>query len=682
MNPTQPITTPAANTPSASTLDPVSVGQKIKAIYPAYAGLSDAQVGLKYITKYGANQQAMSAVGVDPTAPAQSALDKTNQEAKDSITQSAQSALQVINNKGKYTDPGKYKEDLENAISRYNSAQGFSVGGKTFSPTERDILGGLLVKIQPTGPGNPYQRFMGTPPVTSTAIAEPEDAVKTKLEDAIQFAKTGTVPPPSPTSPTAQGSSQQPYNLGGAALNDTKNIINSIAGIPAAKIAEFNTAAKQYETKKDPSALIKFLQGFNPTQMAGNAVQGYVGNLNQDIGQPLKGGDIVDRAVQNFAQRPVGTALDVLPFAGAAKGLISPEAVDTADAAKIAASGNGALDTSIAPKIAGDLGSAVSAKLNNLKNDIQGRAATAVVGPIKDKNLSVQQAENIYKSVVRATNSTTSRGMAKELDSVVLPETGNIIDANVAKIDKAIGPQPKDEIIEHVMGPLEKSSEGQANPELLGKIKTQLDRELQEVPLPGGAKNGELNGTTMAAINDVRKSFNADTKSWHNAGRPVGTPTNDFSSLKWQASNELKDIMKSADPTNLISNAIDLQHNALEARGTLSAKALDAKNNSGLWNRIFNLAGAIAEPAKIAGIRAIEGKGTPLEQMVQKGTLPKIYMKPQTPTTPATENPVVPQVPMKSSPLPTIPNAQVIKPQQILRDNRYKTGTFQGRRAK
>lgn len=98
---------------------------------------------------------------------------------------------------------------------------------------------------------------------------------------------------------------------------DIKGIINGVANLPSAALqslekARNGTPEEQLQAMHDLS-----LWGFGE-----NVVKGYISELNQLAGEPLKGGDVVGRAVNRAYEKPVTTALDLLPVAGRAKGAL------------------------------------------------------------------------------------------------------------------------------------------------------------------------------------------------------------------------------------------------------------------------------------------------------------------------------------------------------------------------
>ena len=64
-------------------MDLKAVGQKVKQIYPEYNDISDEQLGLKFITKYGKDENAMAALGVQGTGDVKEAANLRKEFAKE-----------------------------------------------------------------------------------------------------------------------------------------------------------------------------------------------------------------------------------------------------------------------------------------------------------------------------------------------------------------------------------------------------------------------------------------------------------------------------------------------------------------------------------------------------------------------------------------------------------------------
>jgi hypothetical protein len=118
--------------------------------------------------------------------------------------------------------------------------------------------------------------------------------------------------------------------------NDVKGILNGILGLPG---NIFNQEAGYVkEAAQDPNILTSTLKMVaSPFRLIGNMAGGVVNEYNQALGQPLQGGDIVGRILNRAYQKPVTTALDVLPFLQAGKAAMGGKTAAEAGAAETAA---------------------------------------------------------------------------------------------------------------------------------------------------------------------------------------------------------------------------------------------------------------------------------------------------------------------------------------------------------
>lgn len=90
--------------------------------------------------------------------------------------------------------------------------------------------------------------------------------------------------------------------LAGNAVKDAGSMLNNILGLPKS-IVEANV--QRMKAGQGPHDVFS---------LAGEMGKGYASELNQVVGEPLKGGNIVGRAASRAYEKPVTTALDILPF--------------------------------------------------------------------------------------------------------------------------------------------------------------------------------------------------------------------------------------------------------------------------------------------------------------------------------------------------------------------------------
>lgn len=124
----------------------------------------------------------------------------------------------------------------------------------------------------------------------------------------------------------AQSVSSGP-SVGGLIKNagtDIKNNVNGLLGIPANVI---NTVKTAY-TDPNPQKRLTAAQSLYPNNVQTSVGKGIVNEFNNLLGKPLEGGDVAGRIAQNAYNRPVSTALDVLPFLSAGKAALAGKAED------------------------------------------------------------------------------------------------------------------------------------------------------------------------------------------------------------------------------------------------------------------------------------------------------------------------------------------------------------------
>lgn len=284
---------------------------------------------------------------------------------------------------------------------------------------------------------------------------------------------------------------------------------------------------------------------------------------------------------------------------------------------------------------------------------------------------SVINSENLMGKALQMTNSTTVRGMAKELEESV-PKIGGVIAKHAENLDSQIGLQPLNEIIDQVMNKLQNNSAAQANPQLTQVIRTQLENQLSAGSMgKTGISKGELQGTNFSRMNDARIYLNRGLSGWFKNGQPTGTPTNDLNALKWEASNALKDTMAQGDKTGVFKQAIDNQHTALSTAPVLSKAALTGGTKVTNWETLLKkgyegTVGHGVERGKIATLRGMLGKG--------KGISFKGGKMPITP--PVSNEDVVQQnAPFTASPIPKVnPITPTSNGVRLNRDMRFKIG--------
>ena len=550
-----------------------------------------------------------------------SAEDKKTGVFKQKVIGGAQKVLDVLDQaeQGKLT--GKAYEDALNFASAEFTKTAFGEGGKQLTEIEQALIAGSIPKVE-IKKQNIIQKLLGQQPPQTGKVLDDPATLRRKASLAISGLSGKAEDFKSQLSNIEQTAKTEPYK-----------------GFLSGDIETGRQFADLYKNREEiakQGGLLKLLFQ-NPEQFAGT--------IGSDIEQAK------EDPFGTLYRNPVGSLLNVLALRGGVSGLKNLSKV-------------GVGTSQIIPQSSSLLEKVIPG-ISNLK----GRAATNIVVANPE---SVTQSEELGRKILQATKSNSIRGMAKEADEIV-PKAGQIIDSNIGQLNNSIGPMPRDEIIEQVMLKVANTSEARVNPKLLNEVRNILREELKSGQLEGGAQAGELFATDMIKINNTRKALNATLDSWHKSGRPVGTPTNDLNSMKWQASNALKGIIGEADEGGMIARSLDLQHTAFETIGPLSKKALQSTSEMGLWKSAFDkLYNAFVKPGEIAGARALQGQGTDIMQMIKAGI---------TPTIPPIQSPILQQIlkrPMQTeSYLPSYPRSPLGNILKLKRDMRFKQGNPQ-----
>ena len=232
---------------------------------------------------------------------------------KQEIVNSAQTVVDVIEKGRRGELKGKeYENALKFASSNYAAARGFQEGGKALTGPELTQLAGSIPRLQQQ---NILEQALGIPP--SGKILDSDEELYQKALMAISSSPDSNM-----SGQAKKKLSSLPENkgfFGGLLQNagqDAKDIGNSILGLPA------NLA--QSAAQGQPVDIFKLL---------GMAGEGVISEANQVLGEPFKGGDIIERAGKRAYEKPVTTALDVLPFLKGVKNVRGAKAVQETGAA-------------------------------------------------------------------------------------------------------------------------------------------------------------------------------------------------------------------------------------------------------------------------------------------------------------------------------------------------------------
>ena len=534
------------------------------------------------------------------------------------------------------------KRQLAFAAGKYNTIAGFGEGGKVLSAAELGILAPTLLKTQRQRGQNIIEKMTGTQPSMTKGLLEDNPAqAAEKMKLALKYTnpalldKYGSID-------TIQGGQSGDKSVGGLISNVGSNInslLNMAISVPGelaeaskdlanqamqnpAQVAQMATpqflptAIAQLLTKpgfvqnalKMPNQLFndrnalaqnpavdQVLNAAAPSELIGQMfttplTKGIANEYNQLAGDPLAGGDVVSRSLNRAYEKPVTTALDILPLTSLLKGN------------KVSKVGN-----------------------SGVASDVSGRAATSVVTPVTD---SVTLSEQLAKQALRLTQSNTARGMAKELESLV-KTTGAKIDTYIPTIEKNIGAMPLNDpsgagIMDKVTESVMNSPAARANPELAQQAIIKVESLLQKQTMPGLEGQGILSGTTLSSINEARKALNAGVKKWFTGGQSMQGKTNNLMSLDWDASQALKKILIESDPNGYLAKAIEAQHYALSTAPTLARQALNSAGGFGRFGIMKKMFNTITEPGKVAGARRMVGPADQGLQQILSGEIPAV----------------------------------------------------------
>lgn len=557
-----------------------------------------------YQDKYGATQKQQ-----DATA----AKSDTLQRAKDVLAVLDQGKTGELTGK-------QYTDALNASVSQYTAAKAFGEGGKNLTANELAVLSGQLpvIKKKVGNPIEKMQAFLGGYEVPQTGeLADTQDTVRNKMIRVINTLD------PNAKLPYPKGTEAAAGNVAGADAqvkeawnpNIIENALNEVSGgIKAAP-----EIAKMLARMSPPGEFARYIaagpNGANPGKQDLATVKAAIGGMVQDLGKTT--GISVDNtghvtfdpmgALVHDWNHPLATLSYLTAMkevAGIGKGAKAVEAAGAAGKAGEAAT------------VAGKAGEAIG--------PVKGRILTSVSSPVAD---SVSKSEQLMRDVYQITKAPTVRGIAKELEAFV-PKTGAQIEKYATNIDKVIGPQPLDELVTSVTGKLGENSVGQTNPALIDTVKKLVENKLQAGQLPGGMERGQIGATTMSKMNETRKYLNSSISSkWFENGMPLTSTADQLNSLKWEASNAIKDAMIEADKGGYFAKAINLQHSALSTGPVLAKQALtgfNPNNIMGVRGAVIRGAGKIMETPKVLLSRAVAGKGSPITQQIFNGQIPPV----------------------------------------------------------
>ena len=259
--------------------------------------------------------------GKDPKIEQQAAkAEQEKKEAKDKVSASSQSVIDVINaGKSGQLKGDQYKDALRNAASRMAADIGFAQGGKALTGPELAVLAGSMPNIDEEMQSF-FSKLIGRNKAQTGNLKDDEETLRRKAQLAI----SGITPESLKTLSDSE-KNQPDGNILQNAGSDVKEILNSILGLP------HNIGVQMQDQTK---------RGLNPLQAiletGGNIATGVASEYNELAGRPLEGGDIVGIILQRAQQKPVTTAIDVLPVLGVGRAALATKGGRVAETAKFA----------------------------------------------------------------------------------------------------------------------------------------------------------------------------------------------------------------------------------------------------------------------------------------------------------------------------------------------------------
>ena len=296
----------AANTESQA--DQLNLQQKQIALQEAQK--TPDELGLAAAQQEIAKQQAIKKAGLDKgTEEEQKAKAK-----KESYGAAATNLLKVLDAGEKGTLKGKAYEDALNFAASKMAESTFETGGKALTEMEQALLQGSRPTIQIKG-ANIFQKALGVVPPQTTKVLDDPATLRRKALTAQSYARGEDINPEllnSIQNVQSKGSDRSLLENAGA---DTKNILNGILNMPRAGLEYSQSRAEKFKNGQANALMPQSII----SDLLFQTGKGVVGEYNQLLGEPLKGGDVVDRIVTRAKEKPVTTALDILSILGAAK---------------------------------------------------------------------------------------------------------------------------------------------------------------------------------------------------------------------------------------------------------------------------------------------------------------------------------------------------------------------------
>lgn len=589
---------------------------------------NDSNIPEKYRT--GVNQKLLRSGFTSQSV--QELKDKqARAKVKEVIKGTANEVLKVINNKDTYATNKDYQDALNYAVSDYNK-RAFEEGGKQLTGAEKGMISGT--QINQAAQKGPLQDriaafFTGSQPPEYSIVADPEKTIENKMNKALEAAGVKVSKEKPKQEQKSTSDKGIPERLATGAVENIAGLVKSLPSMSKATAPVFGGGLKEYA-----QAGIDTLKGLGETALA------------------MTGGQIEDGQASFSPQRALDYAIDN-PVNTLAMGL--PAIKGKTKATPVVAEKPPA---TVAPKV-------LVAPKTSVPSDVAGRAATTVAVP---DMTSVAKSEKVMSDALLTTDSVTRRGMAKELEGNI-SKVGENIDKYAKDLDRTIGGQPLDDVFGTIDNNLSTASPVQAYPDEYRVVRNMVEKDLRGGVLPDGSP-----GTTIEKMNTARKNLNQSIpSSWFDGGMKTSSRADVINAIKWDMSNQLRNLMAEADKTTgYFNRALEIQHTAYQAAPALSREALTNSSKGLGWYGIVHSAWEKASSIpKVMGARELQGARDPLTQQILSGQTPTVAgqsAQPLLQQMPAIQN----KAPFETkAPAPVKSTSQSTK---LVRDKRYKTG--------
>ncbi len=450
------------------------------------------------------------------------------QDAKKEIRFRAQGVLDVLarGESGELTGE-EFQTTLEFAAGKYNASQGFGEGGKTFTSGEAALLAGTLLTPE-IKEQNILQRATGFVPPQTGRILDTPTEIRTKMEQAL-----GIVSPEAPQPDEGAITEVGFQNIEPGTEVDIQPSQDNLAASSALdsdkpiRGSDFSFGEFTQNVIEDlgtnisgilalPGVAKGLVTGTIPAKEAlKQVVEGTINEYKELATDPLG----------TAFEKPVTTALNVLPFVQAGKAALAGKAAKAVDLA--ADTSRTAKIVSEAAKVA-DIGEGVSPIARNI---YQGTLAISRKGNAFEKLRPSQTVSSMIKygisgssdDIFRATQTVTGKNGV----------LSNVVNDVVGQVQKPINTKSVLELLnEDSLGRFSALS-GKKSAELSGRVRR----------LPSSTIKGEVDAS---ALLDFERQLQSEAVNHRIAGLKGDTAAMELSQLKFEVADELGRLIDGA----------------------------------------------------------------------------------------------------------------------------------------